>query len=171
MRNAQLRRDLRTVAVVPVEQLDHAGRLAERARPLERVRPEHRVDEPHAPVNRERVRRPRHTLLGDPAEPVVALVDEAKRQARPTTSFTVMFAAAATPARGLCASTRPGSPSVRPVTSESRCSFRRRFRAFVSFRPTTFGTTPCVARGTTSITRSYDVSLPFFGYCARTTPS
>src|SRR4051794_558970 len=171
VRDAELRRDVSAIPAVPVEQLDHARRLAQRTRSLQRVGPQEGVDEPDAALHRERVRRPHQSLVRNPAEAVVAFVAEAKGQARPTTSFTVMFAAAATPARGRCASTRPGLPSVRLVTRESRFSFRSRCRALVSFKPTTFGTTPWVARGTTSITRSYDVSLPFFGYCATTTPS
>ena len=109
VRNAELRGDLGAVAVVAVEQLDNAGGLAELARPA-RARP---ARAPRRRARRAPPRRARETSAprARPAiqpKPYVALVAEAKRQARPTTSFTVMFAAAATPARGLCASTRPG---------------------------------------------------------------
>ena len=57
------------------------------------------------------------------------------------------------------------------TTRGSSPTFSSFARAWPSLRPTTFGTTPCSARGTTSITRSYEDSVPFAGYCASTTLS
>jgi hypothetical protein len=69
------------VAVVPVEELDHAARLGERARPLLGVSPSDRIDEPDASVDEQRVRRPPHRLVvDDPAEPELLLVAEAHQR-------------------------------------------------------------------------------------------
>ncbi len=72
--DAQALGESRAVAVVAIEELDDAGRLAERQRADDRVRPVDRIDEPHLPVRGERVRGTRHRLVDDPAEAVGAEV-------------------------------------------------------------------------------------------------
>jgi hypothetical protein len=79
MRHSEAPSQLGAVAVVPVEQLDHAGRFAERACALLGLRPRERIDEPEAAFGGERVRRPLEPLLCDPAEAVLADVAEPKR--------------------------------------------------------------------------------------------
>ena len=80
--NAELLRDGRAVAVVPVEQLEHGGDRTELLRALERRLVANRVDEPDASVVGERVRRSRHRLVDDPRKaPRAALVAESDRHA------------------------------------------------------------------------------------------
>jgi len=76
---AQPLREGGTVALVAVEELDDPGRLAERAHPILDAVSVHRVDEPHASLEAERVGRALHErgLGGDPAEAEVRLVAEA----------------------------------------------------------------------------------------------
>ena len=74
-----------------------------------------------------------------------------------TTSVTVIPGAAATPAFGACETTLPRGPRRR---RPRRC---RRFQprpAFASLSPTSFGTTPCSGFGSTSVTLSYEESVP-----------
>lgn len=72
MRHAEAVRQLRAVAVVPVEQLDHAGGSAGTRDQLV----VERIDQPGLPVEDERVRAALHELVGDPAEAAVELVYE-----------------------------------------------------------------------------------------------
>lgn len=72
MWHAEATRQLRTVPVVPVEQLDHAGRPAG---PRDQLVVE-RVDQPGLAVDDEPVRAALHELVGDPAEAAVELVYE-----------------------------------------------------------------------------------------------
>src|SRR5919198_6722351 len=64
------------VAPVPVEELDHAGRLAERADPLLDSRRVDRVEDPDPVLRTERVRATREPLVLEPAEAPVGLVAE-----------------------------------------------------------------------------------------------
>ena len=75
MRDAEPPGDGGAVAVVPVEQLDDARRLAELADPVVEPGPVDDVEEPDAAVDLERVRRARHPLLRHPAGDVRDLVD------------------------------------------------------------------------------------------------
>jgi hypothetical protein len=59
---------------VAVDELDDAGRLAERERTVDRLRPVERVEEPYPPVRGERMRRPGPGFLDHPAEAVGAEV-------------------------------------------------------------------------------------------------
>ena len=83
-RHAQPRGDRRAVAVVAVEELEHAARLAERRDARVETGEVGRVDEPDAAVGGERVRGPLHPgrLGRDPAEAGVALVADRDRGAR-----------------------------------------------------------------------------------------
>jgi hypothetical protein len=72
MRHAEAARQPRTVAVVPVEQLDHARRPSGTRDQLVLER----IDQPGLPVNDKRVRAAFHELVGDPAETAVELVYE-----------------------------------------------------------------------------------------------
>jgi hypothetical protein len=66
------------VALVAIEQLDDAARLAETARPRLGLGPGDRVDQPDAAVGRERVRRaPERVGVVEPAEAEILLVAEA----------------------------------------------------------------------------------------------
>ena len=76
MRDAESLRDGGAVAVVPVEQLDDPGRLAELAHPRVELRPVDDVEEPDTPFDLEGVRRARARLLLDPAGRVGDLVDD-----------------------------------------------------------------------------------------------
>ena len=75
-RNAEPRRERGAVAVVPVEELDHARRLAEPAHALREPVDVDRVDQPDAAVGLERVRRPPVALPEQPAEAERKLVDD-----------------------------------------------------------------------------------------------
>ena len=75
-RHAEPRREGRAVALVPVEQLDHARRLAERPDPLVDAVTLDRVDDPHSAVRCEGMRGPPQPRRLDPAEHAVELVDE-----------------------------------------------------------------------------------------------
>ncbi len=79
MANAETCRERRAVTVVPVEQLDHAGRLACRANPLLHSLAVDGVDHPDAAADDERVRATLHELGEDPAEAALVLVAEADR--------------------------------------------------------------------------------------------
>src|SRR5947208_2772983 len=68
------------VAVVPVEQLEHAGRSAGRSDALLNAIPVDRIDHPDAAVHDDGVRAALHELVGDPAETAVKLVAEAELQ-------------------------------------------------------------------------------------------
>ena len=73
----------RSIAVVPVEKLNHPGGRAERRGPVDRVGPIDRVEEPDALVGCEGVGRPGHGLVDDPREAVeTEVVAEAERHAR-----------------------------------------------------------------------------------------
>jgi hypothetical protein len=72
MRHAEAVRQLRTIAVVSVEQLDHARRSAGTRDQLVLEW----IDQPGLPVDGERVRAALHELVGDPAEAAVELVYE-----------------------------------------------------------------------------------------------
>ena len=74
MRDAEACGERGAVAIVPVEELDDARRLAELERAVDRLRPVERVHEPDLPVRGERMRRARHRLVDDPAEAVGAEV-------------------------------------------------------------------------------------------------
>ena len=79
MGDAELGRNSRAVAVVPVEQLDDGTRLPELAGAGERRLMADGVDEPDASAGGERVGRPRRRFVDDPREPgrtsVVAELD------------------------------------------------------------------------------------------------
>ena len=64
----------RAVAVVPVEQLEHARRSSRRADSLLDAFPVDRVYHPDAAVLDERVRATLHELRDDPAEAAVELI-------------------------------------------------------------------------------------------------
>ena len=68
------------VTVVTVEQLEHAGRLTRRANTLLDARAVHRINEPDAAVDNQRVRAALHELVHDPAEAGVELVAEGDLQ-------------------------------------------------------------------------------------------
>jgi hypothetical protein len=78
MRHAETSRELRAVAVVAVEELDHSRRPAGSADPL--FDPVHleRIDEPDAALHDERVRCPLQEPLFPSPEPVGELVADAK---------------------------------------------------------------------------------------------
>jgi hypothetical protein len=82
------------VALVAVEQLDDAGRPAERPHPLLDALPVDRVDEPHAPVRAQGVRGALQEggLGRDPAEPERSLVAEADVHAFGSTRSLIAFA-------------------------------------------------------------------------------
>jgi hypothetical protein len=67
----------RTVSVVPVEQLNHAGGSTGCADAFLDAVPVDGIDHPDATVHDERVRAPFHELDDDPAEAGVELVTEA----------------------------------------------------------------------------------------------
>jgi hypothetical protein len=70
-------RELSAVALVPVDELDDARRLA--CRPdafVDAVRFE-RIDQPDAPIRNERVRTTLEELVNEPPEPALELVAEA----------------------------------------------------------------------------------------------
>ena len=71
--------------------------------------------------------------------------------------------AAATPARGCCATTAPGLAVAEPDDGRAACSLRSFARACRRFSPTIFGTTPCSGFASTSVTLSNDESVPFVG--------
>jgi hypothetical protein len=68
---------------MPVEQLDHAGRLAERAHPFFELWLVDWIDEPDATLEDERVRGALDPLVGRPTEPPVPLVKQMPRHAVP----------------------------------------------------------------------------------------
>jgi hypothetical protein len=74
VRDAEPRRDPGAVAVVAVEQLQDAGRLAQRGGILD-LRTVERVDQPDPPVIEERVKHPLHRLRDDPGQPQLVLFD------------------------------------------------------------------------------------------------
>jgi hypothetical protein len=78
--DAQPLRELGAVAVVTVEQLEHAGRLTGRANSLLDACAVHGIHQPYAAVDDQRVRAALHELVDDPAEAVVELVAIANRQ-------------------------------------------------------------------------------------------
>jgi hypothetical protein len=81
VRDAIAAGELRAAPLVPAEQLDHAGRLAERVDPLVQPVDDRRVEEPDATADRERVRGAPHVARPrvDPAEAELELVDEERR--------------------------------------------------------------------------------------------
>ena len=82
VRDAETARDRAAVPRVPVEQLEHPARLAQRPHPLVEALGIDRVDEPDAAlVVTERVRAAAHELgrIGHPAEPELELVDDVER--------------------------------------------------------------------------------------------
>jgi hypothetical protein len=79
-----------------------------------------------------------------------------------------MPGAAATPPAGFCETIRPVEP---PVTVACRWRFCSRAFAFRSDSPTSFGTTPCSGFASTSVTLSYEESVPPAGNWPSTTPS
>src|SRR5918995_4492199 len=82
VRYAEERRKLGRIALVPVEQLDDPGRLAERRDAFERRLPGERIEEPDAVLTGNRMRRALHPLVDLPAEPALELVAEAELGAR-----------------------------------------------------------------------------------------
>ena len=79
-----------------------------------------------------------------------------------------MRGAAATPATGFCASTRPARPSAKRSITATRPRARSRRRASLSDSPISFGTTPCSGFASTSVTVSYDERCPLRGNWSRT---
>lgn len=86
-RHAEPARELGTVAVVTVEQLDDAGGLARGADPLLDSVARDRIDQPDAPVRDQRVRATLQELLDDPTEAAFELVAEADSHAGHTTGM------------------------------------------------------------------------------------
>ncbi len=77
-RDAESLREPVRVAAMPVEEDEHARRLAEGTDPLVDSRPVHGIDDVHASVRPERVRRaPERVVRVEPPEPEVRLVAEA----------------------------------------------------------------------------------------------
>ena len=74
VRHPEPRGDRGAVAVVAVEQLEHARGRAERGRVIERLGHVDGVDQPDAVARAERVGGPRQRLVGEPGEPVLELV-------------------------------------------------------------------------------------------------
>ena len=74
MRDAEPLRDLDAVSAVAVEQLDDTGRRARGAHALLHTGVVHRVDEPHAVADDQRVRATPQELVLDPAEAGLELV-------------------------------------------------------------------------------------------------
>jgi hypothetical protein len=82
-RNAEPFGEAATVAVVTVEQLEDAGRLARRANSLLDALAVDRVDEPDSSLRDERVRAAAQPLVvDDPSEPALELVAESDPHAR-----------------------------------------------------------------------------------------
>jgi len=80
MRNPEPGGDCAAVTVVAVEELEHPVGLPQPARPLLRLEPGEGIDQPHAAVGYERVRRAGHRLaVVLPAVPEFQLVAEAHR--------------------------------------------------------------------------------------------
>ena len=78
VRHAEPRREGGAVAPVPVEELDHSGRLAQGPNPLVHSGRVDGIDEPDAALRVHRVRAARQPLLPDPAEAPLGLVAEAR---------------------------------------------------------------------------------------------
>jgi len=74
MRHAEILRQLRAVSVMPVEQLQNAGRLAGGPDPILDAVAENRIDRPDAAGVDEHMRTARHELVDDPTEAAVELV-------------------------------------------------------------------------------------------------
>jgi hypothetical protein len=70
MRHAEPSGERRAVAVVPIEELDHPGRLARGTHSLLDSLPVDRIQEPEAAVHDENMRAPEQELLDDPPEAV-----------------------------------------------------------------------------------------------------
>ena len=75
MRHAEPGGERGAVAVVAIEQLDHACGRPERGRTLDRLGHVDRVDQPDAVAGVERVRRARQPLARDPREAERKLVE------------------------------------------------------------------------------------------------
>ena len=82
-RDAETGRPRRAVTVVAVEQLQHAGGLAERAHALLELRSVDRVDQPDASLDAQRVRGAGEPLVLHPAEAVLELVNRQPPHAAP----------------------------------------------------------------------------------------
>jgi hypothetical protein len=74
MRHTETLRQLGAIAVMPVEQLQDAGRLAGGPDPILHPVAEERIDRPDAAADDEHVRTARHELVHDPTEAAVELV-------------------------------------------------------------------------------------------------
>jgi hypothetical protein len=85
MRNAEPGSQRGGVAVVPIEQLDHAGRFSGGADLLVEALAVERIDQPDAAVGDERVRATFHELVCDPAEAGIELVTGADAHAGQST--------------------------------------------------------------------------------------
>ena len=78
--NTESAGERRAVAVVPVEQLDHARGSTGRPNAVLDAVPVDWVDHPDAPVHDEGMRAALHELVDDPAEAVVELIAETNLQ-------------------------------------------------------------------------------------------
>ena len=76
VRHPELLREGLAPTPVPVEELDHPRRIAERLDPLGDAVTVERVDEPYPALGEEGVRAPLEELVADPAEAEVGLVAE-----------------------------------------------------------------------------------------------
>src|SRR5204863_1656573 len=76
VRHAKALRERGAVARVPVEELDHAGRVARGTHAFLHPLLVDRIHQPDAALGDQRVRRPPQELLPDPAEAEVGLVAE-----------------------------------------------------------------------------------------------
>src|SRR5262245_57750678 len=74
VRHPQAARKRLAVAVVPVNQLDDAARLAEGGDAVVQALDVHRVDQPYEAVGSQRVRGPLQRLRDDPAEAAAELI-------------------------------------------------------------------------------------------------
>ena len=110
-----------------------------RVRAGDRPRPAHRD---HEGDRKAVALRPRGLALPQPAARPDAPVT---RGLSGRASRTVMCGAAATPGRGVCASTRPGLPVREADDRAGAFTAPSFFRARRRSSPTTFGTTPCTA--------------------------
>jgi hypothetical protein len=98
MRHAESRGELRAIAVMTVEQLDHPGRLAGGANPFFDAVARDGIDQPDTAVSKERMGAAFQELVGDPAEAGVELVADADGHAGDTMGTPYAESAAATTA-------------------------------------------------------------------------
>src|SRR6266571_717090 len=104
MRNAEPGGERRAVAIVPVEELDHADRRADRADAFLDAVSVHRIDEPNITVRDKRVRAALQEPLLDPAEARLELVYRfhfAAQRSKPGKSFARAAAISSSTSNGM----------------------------------------------------------------------